>query len=108
MAEEKDRTGASREDLPLPDEYPEPHMENRAVLNGKAEEDASATTEESTKDQSVKCSPNVLQMLSAAKSRRTPLGRDRNGADSETGELVTEALKTEMVSKDTATCPDFD
>ncbi|KAM8891301.1 S-adenosylhomocysteine hydrolase-like protein 1 isoform 3-T3 [Spinachia spinachia] len=85
MAEEREQPGASWKDLPLPDEYPEPH-----VVNGKAEE-------EDTKHQSVKCSPNLLQMLKAAEGRRTPHGRDRDGADvSGTGEPVTEALKTDM------------
>ncbi|XP_044048869.1 S-adenosylhomocysteine hydrolase-like protein 1 isoform X4 [Siniperca chuatsi] len=93
MAKEKDQTGAS---WPLPDEFPKPHMEDRAVLNGEAVEDASATREESTKDQSVKCNPNLLQMLKAAESRWTPQGRDRDDAEAETGELVTEALKTNM------------
>lgn len=108
MAEEKDQTGASWEDRPLPDEYPEPHMEDTAELNGEAGEDASAATEESAKDQSVKCSPNLLLMLKAAESRWTPQGRDSDGAEaSETAELVAEALKTDMVSEDTAALPDL-
>lgn len=104
MAEDKNQTGASWEDLPLPDEYPEPHMEEgRVGMNEEAEEDASVTTTgESTKDQFEKCSPNLLQMLKAAESRWTPQGRDRDGAEvSETGELVAEARRTDMVSKDT-------
>lgn len=104
MAEEKNQTGASWEDLPLPDEYPEPHMEEgRAGMNEEAEEDASVTTTgESTKDQSEKCSPNLLQMLKAAESRWTPQGRDRDGTEaSETVELVAEARRADMVSKDT-------
>ncbi|XP_040019934.2 S-adenosylhomocysteine hydrolase-like protein 1 isoform X2 [Gasterosteus aculeatus] len=86
MAEERDQPGGSWEDLPLPDDYPEPQ-----VVNGKAEE-------ENTKHQSVKCSPNLLQMLKAAECRRTtPPGLDRDGADaSGTGEPVAEALKTDM------------
>lgn len=104
MAEERNQTGASWEDLPLPDEYPEPHTEEgRAGMNEEAEEDASVTTTgDSTKDQSEKCSPNLLQMLKAAESRWTPQGRDRDGEEaSETGELVAEAQRTDMVSKDT-------
>ncbi|KAK9516840.1 hypothetical protein VZT92_024750 [Zoarces viviparus] len=85
MAEERDPTEASWEDMPLPDEYPEPNLGN-----GTAEE-------ENTKHQSVKCSPNLLQMLKAAESRRTPPGPGRDGAGvSGTGELVAEALKTDM------------
>ncbi|XP_030281938.1 S-adenosylhomocysteine hydrolase-like protein 1 isoform X2 [Sparus aurata] len=97
MSEEKEQTGGSWEDLPLPDEYPEPHMENKAALNREEEEDASAaTTEEGVKDQSAKCSPNLLQMLKAAESKWTPQGQHEDGAESETGEQVTEARKTDM------------
>eukprot|EP00064_Thunnus_orientalis_P012607 superscaffoldBa00001954_g12642 len=95
MAEEKQQTGTSREDLTLPDEYPPPLTE----LDGEAGQDVSAATEENSKDQEVKCSPNVLQMLKAAESRRTPQGQDREGeevTEAGTEELVTEALKTDM------------
>lgn len=99
MEKEKDQTETSWEDCSLPDEYPEPQMEDGAVLNGEADEGASATREETITDQSVKCSPNLLQILKAAESRWTPRGRDSNASEAETGELVTEALKTGMVSK---------
>nr|XP_046250520.1 S-adenosylhomocysteine hydrolase-like protein 1 isoform X2 [Scatophagus argus] len=96
MAEEKKQTGASREDLPLP-ELP---TEDRAVLNGEAEQDPSvAATEESTMDQSAKCGPNLLEMLKAAENRWTPQGRDGDrteASESEAGELVAEAQKTDM------------
>lgn len=109
MAEDRDQKGAPWEDLPLPDYYPEPHIEDGAVVNGDAEGDAPGTTEESTKDQALKCSPNLMQMLKAAESRWTPQGRDGDGAEaSGTEELVTEAMKTDMVSKGTATLPDSD
>ncbi|XP_041794069.1 S-adenosylhomocysteine hydrolase-like protein 1 isoform X2 [Chelmon rostratus] len=97
MAEGKDQTGASWEDLPLPDEYPEPHTEEKVVLKAEAEEDVSApAAEKSAKDQPTKGSPNLLQMLKAAESRWTPQGQDRNREESETGELVAEARKTDM------------
>ncbi|XP_038562965.1 S-adenosylhomocysteine hydrolase-like protein 1 isoform X3 [Micropterus salmoides] len=96
MEKEKDQTETSWEDCSLPDEYPEPQMEDGAVLNGEADEGASATREETITDQSVKCSPNLLQILKAAESRWTPRGRDSNASEAETGELVTEALKTGM------------
>ncbi|TNN70860.1 Adenosylhomocysteinase 3 [Liparis tanakae] len=100
MAENMEQTEACWQDMPLPDEYPEPH-----VVNGKAEE-------ECTNHQSVKCSPNVLQMLKAAESRRSSQGRDGDGwpvpEESGTGALVTEALKTDMVSMEAAACRDFD
>ncbi len=105
MAEEKDQTEASWGDLPLPDEYPKPYTEDTDGLNGEAGEDAPATTttKESPKDQAAKGYPKLLQMLKAAESRWTPQGRDRDGAEaseSETGEPVAEARKTDMVSKD--------
>lgn len=100
MAEEKDQTGASWENL---DEYSKQDTKDGAVIN--EEEDTSVTTTgESTKDQSEKCVPNLLQMLKAAESRWTPQCRDRDrveASESETGGLVAEALKTDMVSKDT-------
>lgn len=107
MTEEKQQTRASWEDLTLPDEYPQPHTE----LNGKAGQDVAAATKERSKDPAVKCSPNLLQMLKAAESRWTPQGQDREGAEvteAGTGELVTEALKTDMVSMDVSSFPDFD
>ncbi|XP_034541767.1 S-adenosylhomocysteine hydrolase-like protein 1 [Notolabrus celidotus] len=94
MTEGHEQTGASLEDLSLPDEFPEPHTDHRSKLNEEEEERASPN-----KDQSVKCSPDLLRMLKAAESRRAALGRDRDGAEasqSETGELVAEALKTDM------------
>ncbi|KAK5928207.1 hypothetical protein CgunFtcFv8_013286 [Champsocephalus gunnari] len=80
MAEEIDQT------LPLPDEYPEPCED---VVNGDEEE-------ENNKDQSVKCSPNLLQMLKAAESRRTPQSWDRDREEA-SGTEETEAQKTDMV-----------
>lgn len=100
MAEERDQTGSSWEGMPLSEDYPGPHMENGAAPNGEAERDVPGPT-----DQAGKCGPNLLQMLKAAESRWTCQGRDGDGADTSwTGELVTEALKTDMVSKDTAKC----
>lgn len=93
---------ATWDDLPLPVDYPEPHMEDREKLSGEAAVggEASGTREESTKDQGAKCSPNLLEMLKAAESRCAAQGQGRDGAEaSETGEMVTEALKTDMVSK---------
>ncbi|XP_035012103.1 S-adenosylhomocysteine hydrolase-like protein 1 isoform X2 [Hippoglossus stenolepis] len=89
MAEEQDHTGSPWEDLPLTKDYPE----LRAGLNGEmGEEDAPGST-----DQAGKCGPNLLQMLKAAESRRSPQGQDRDGDEaSGAGELVTEALKTDM------------
>lgn len=97
MAEEKEQTGASW------DENSEPQTEDRAATDEEAGEDASTTTGgESTKEQAEKCSPNLLQMLKAAESRWTHQGRDRDKVEaSETGELVAEAQKTDMVSEHT-------
>ncbi|KAF3854673.1 hypothetical protein F7725_022728 [Dissostichus mawsoni] len=79
MAEEIDQT------LPLPDEYPEPCED---VVNGDEEE-------ENNKHQSVKCSPNLLQMMKAAESRKTPQSRDRDREEA-SGTEETEAQKTDM------------
>lgn len=98
MAAAEDQTGASLEDMPLPDEYPEPHTEDKAAVNEEAEREASETAA----DQSEKGSPNLLQMLKAAENRRTPQGRYRDGlqeSQSETGGPVVEAQRTDMVSK---------
>lgn len=98
MAEAEDQTGVSLEDMPLPDEYPEPHTDDKAVVNEVAEREASETAA----DQSEKGSPNLLQMLKAAENRWTPQGRDKDGpqeSQPETGEPVVEAQRTDMVSK---------
>lgn len=98
MAEAEDQTGASLDDTPLPDEYPEPHAEDKAMVNEVAEREASETAA----NQSEKGSPNLLEMLKAAENRWTPQGRYRDGlqeSQSETGEPVVEAQRTDMVSK---------
>ncbi|XP_026167059.1 S-adenosylhomocysteine hydrolase-like protein 1 isoform X2 [Mastacembelus armatus] len=94
MAEERDQTESSWEDLSLPDNYPEPNVEDEAVLNREAREDASPTTEESTKAHTVKCSPKLLQMLKAAERRWTSPGRDQVRA--KPGKLVTEYQENDM------------
>lgn len=102
MDKDQEQTGASLEDLPLPDDLPEPHTEDRSELNEGKEEGAS---------QSMKCSPDLLRMLKAAESRRAALSRDREEAQAsqpETEEPVIEALKTDMVSEDVAAFPHFD
>ena len=97
MEEEKEQTGASW------DEKSEGQRGDRAVTDEEAGGDASTTTTgESIKEQAEKCSPNLLEMLKAAESRRTHLGRDRDTAEtSEPGEPVAEAQKTDMVSEHT-------
>ncbi|XP_039663415.1 S-adenosylhomocysteine hydrolase-like protein 1 isoform X2 [Perca fluviatilis] len=103
MAEERDQTGASWGDLPQPDEYPEPHLEDGAVLNGEAKE-------KPTKHEPVKCKLNLLQMLKATESWSPPQSRDRYGAEKSevgTGELVPEALKTGMQIQFTEQKPKF-
>ncbi|XP_062245563.1 S-adenosylhomocysteine hydrolase-like protein 1 isoform X1 [Platichthys flesus] len=89
MAEEQDHTGPPSEDLHLTQDYPE----LRAGLNGEMEDGGAP----GSTDQAGKCGPNLLQMLKAAESRRSPQGQDRDGDEaSGAGELVTEALKTDM------------
>lgn len=103
MAKEKNQIGASWEDLALPDDFPEPCVDgDRAEVNEDEGEDAQAAGEEGTKDRPVKFNPKLLEMLKAAESRWTPQSRDTEKAEpSETG-TVTEALKTNMVSKNSA------
>lgn len=73
------------------------------MLNGEAAGGAAGSTEDSTREQGAKSSPDLLQMLKAAERRCTPQGQGPDGSEaSETGETretVTEALKTDMVSK---------
>ncbi|XP_054632988.1 S-adenosylhomocysteine hydrolase-like protein 1 isoform X2 [Dunckerocampus dactyliophorus] len=81
MAEEKQLTGACREeDMPPPGVGPQ----------APAEDDREDTCE-SSKKQAAKSSPNLLKMLKAAESRWSP-HQSQNG----TKEGVTEALKTDM------------
>lgn len=88
-----------KQDLGLADGYLKPQEEYRAELNGEDMESANGGTRES------KGSPNLLQMLKAAERRRTQQSRDRDRL--EVFEVVarkpvTEALKTTMVSRDSA------
>ncbi|XP_041853137.1 S-adenosylhomocysteine hydrolase-like protein 1 isoform X2 [Melanotaenia boesemani] len=99
MVDEMKEIGASWEELTIPDEYLEPYVEDRAELNGSIGKDISTATEENLKDKSVKCSPNLLQVLKAAESRWPLYSQDRDKSeapDSGTRELITEALKTNM------------
>lgn len=87
MAEKAKQTRGFWKDLSLPDEYPDPHVEDKTQLNEDTEGDRAS------------CSRNLLQMLKAAEHRWTPQSRDKAGAsEAGTGTLVTEALKTDMVS----------
>lgn len=101
MAEAKQEAGGSWEDLTLPDAYPPPCTEDRAELNEKSGEKVSAAREESSQIPEVKSSPNLLQMLKAAESRWTPHGQDREDTVESkvvTEDVITEAVKTDMVS----------
>lgn len=147
MGEERNQRRDSWEDLALPDEYPEPCLEDEAKMkeetgenasvtgnkgttdplqlpkaagsrgrysepsvedgaevNDEAGEKDSAATEENTNDRMVKCSTDLLQMLKAAEQRRSSQSRSQDRPEaSEAGirEMITEALKANMVSKDT-------
>lgn len=92
------------QDLGPADVYSKPQREYQSELDGEDMEDASSGTSES-KEQQGKSSPNLLLMLKAAEKRRTQQGRDRDGLQiSEVGarRRLTEALKTNMVSRDSA------
>ncbi|KAM9753974.1 S-adenosylhomocysteine hydrolase-like protein 1 isoform 1-T1 [Menidia menidia] len=90
MAEEKKQIGDSWEDLTIPDISPEPYVKVGAEPNEGGEEESSSEKVE-------KCSPNLLQMLRAAESRWPTQSKDRDKTEgSETREMITEALKTNM------------
>ncbi|XP_028263373.1 S-adenosylhomocysteine hydrolase-like protein 1 isoform X1 [Parambassis ranga] len=87
MAEKANQKRGPWEDLFLPDEYPDPHMENEGQLNEDTEGEKDLAS----------CSPNLLQMLKAAETRWTPQSRDKaEASEAGAGKLVTEALKTDM------------
>ncbi|XP_028305959.1 S-adenosylhomocysteine hydrolase-like protein 1 isoform X1 [Gouania willdenowi] len=92
MAEEKDKTGASWEDLTLSDESPETQEEDEGV------------------HQMVKSCPDVLQMLKAAESRCATTNPVRNEVAEATdtgGELESEAPKTAMQIQFNEEKPEF-
>lgn len=101
MADRKEQTDASWKDLPLPDQFPEPHTEGCdgpqwGTLGGTS---TSENTEESAKNHPHQCSPNLLLMLKAAESWRMPPGRDREREETARPELLGEAQRTDMVSE---------
>uniref|UniRef100_A0A3P9LJF5 Adenosylhomocysteinase n=1 Tax=Oryzias latipes TaxID=8090 RepID=A0A3P9LJF5_ORYLA len=84
-------------DLPLADEYPEPCVDDE--LKGEKKRDISAIPEDITGDKAEKCSPNLLEMLKAAESRRSSQDRDKDRPEANkagTKENIAEALKTNM------------
>lgn len=95
MAAREEQPEAFWEDLPLPDQFPEPYTEGSHETNqrGAGGTSASANAEESIKEPPQPCSPNLLLMLKAAESWRTPHARDR-GQDPRVGE----AQRADMVS----------
>lgn len=100
MAKENNQIGSSWEDLALPKEFPEPYTEERAEQNEEAAEDTVASdTEENIGIHT----STLLRMLKAAESRWTPQTRDRDKTEPselEPKATETEALKTNMVSKE--------
>lgn len=82
-------------DLPLPNQFPDPYTEGSdETKQGNAGATlASVNAEESIKEHPQPCSPNLLRMLKAAESWRTPYTHDR-GQDHRVGE----AQRANMVS----------
>lgn len=80
MVDREQQTEAFWEDLPLPDQFPEPHTE--------ASQGRVGGTEESIKAHPQQCSPNLLLMLKAAESWRTPLARDRDQSEAHRARMV--------------------
>lgn len=100
MADREDQVEASWDELPLPDQFPEPHTEgsNGARLG---EVGGSPTTGDAggrPRDHPPPLSPNLLQMLKAAEGRRTHHGRDGEVGEAAGAELAGEAQRTDMVS----------
>ncbi|CAN9499182.1 unnamed protein product [Ophioblennius macclurei] len=95
MAEEKEQTGASWEDLTV--QCPEPQVACRTGLNGESLEETSTAAGKSCQDMATKSSP-VLQMLKAAQNKSTAQDSEETEPPSEVGsdQLVAEALKTDM------------
>lgn len=90
MADRKEQTKASWEDMQLPDQFPEPHTEGgRERLQGRV-----GGAAESDGDHLRHPSPNLLLMLKAAQSWRTPQGRGETAGPQPVGE----AQRTDMVS----------
>ncbi|XP_061578080.1 S-adenosylhomocysteine hydrolase-like protein 1 isoform X2 [Cololabis saira] len=99
MAEEKNQRGDSCEDRALPDDYPEPCLEDGGEAHEDVRENASAATEGSSSDRAVKVSPDLLQMLEALEKRRSHQTRGQvepEASEDGTRELITEALRTNM------------
>lgn len=94
MADREEQTEASWEDLPLPDQFPEPHTEGEV-------EDPSTNTEESLQVHPQQSSPNLLLMLKAAESWKTPHARDREPGHAAAPDLVAEAQRADLVSSST-------
>lgn len=99
MADREEQPEAFWEDLPLPDRFPDPHTEGRDDTHqGNVEGTLSRSTEKCMKDQAQQCSPNLLLMLKAAESWRTPHARDRDQGHTAAPHLVPEARRAGMVS----------
>ncbi|XP_019743856.1 adenosylhomocysteinase 2-like isoform X2 [Hippocampus comes] len=89
MAEEKQLMGVSGATL---------HLSSSGHCPQAAEtEDERDGCVGAAEEQAIKRGPNLLQMLKAAESRWAPHpGQGREGEEAGTGEVVTEALKTDM------------
>lgn len=94
MADREQQTEALWEDLPLPDQFPEPHTQASDETN----EGRVGGTEESIKAHPQQCSPNLLLMLKAAEGWRTPHARDGEQGHTAAPHLPGEAHRAHMVS----------
>ncbi|KAM6936815.1 S-adenosylhomocysteine hydrolase-like protein 1 [Xenentodon cancila] len=97
MGEEQNQRRDFWEDLALPDDCPEPCLEDGAEeVHEEVWENASAATEGGS---AVKGSPDLRHMLEALEKRRSHQCRGQVASDASedgTRELITEALKTNM------------
>lgn len=98
MADREEQTEAFWEDLPLPDQFPKPHTEASHETSQGDVEGTSTNTEGSLKERPQPSSPNLLLMLKAAESWRTPHAQDREQGHTAVPHLVGEAQRGDMVS----------
>lgn len=100
MADREEQTEASWQDLPLPDQFPQPHTEgsDEAHQEKAGGTSTSVNTEERIEEQPQQCSPNLLLMLKAAQGWRSSHARDREQDHAAAPDLAGEAQRAHMVS----------
>lgn len=101
MADREEQAEAFWENLPLPDQFPEPHAEGSDETSPGDVEGPSTNTEESLKAHPQLSSPNLLMMLKAAEGWKAPHARDREQGHAAAPDRVAEAQRADLVSSST-------